>query len=108
MKTIPILAETAEEVLSAALNYDCAGYSLIFDIIGEGQWQFNFGNNRFEKIIWHGNVPLVEKTQFSSFDSYIIGQISKGYVTIKVQSTGKNPSYIKEIHRARGVSIPLK
>ena len=106
MKTIPVLADTAEEVLKSALNYDCAGYSLIFDIVGEGIWQFS--NNRFEKILWRGNLPLIDRVENDSFDSWLLNQISKGYVTIQVQSPGKNPFFIKEIHRARGISIPLK
>lgn len=105
-KPIPVLANTADEVLKSALNYDYTGYSLIFDIVGEGIWQFH--NNSFEKILWHGNIPLIDWVENDLFDSWLLNQISKGYVTIKVQSSGKNPYFSKEIHRARGISTPLK
>lgn len=99
---IPILAETATAVLDAALKYPAAGFQIIFNVIGEGQYFENIG--RFTKIEWRGNIPLNGETQSVQ---WILEQIRRGFVTISVQSSGKNPHYYREIHRARGVEIPI-
>lgn len=103
---IPILAETATEVFHAALDYPTAGYSLVFYVVGEGEWRVN--QDKFEKLKWIGNIPLTERVEGHSFYNWMIGQIKHGFVGIFVQSSGKNPHYKKELHRARGIQIPLE
>lgn len=100
---IPILGKTAQEVLKNALNYETAGFLLKFQIVGEGEWLWSQINNRFEKI----RYPITERIEGSTFDGWLLNQISKGFCSIFVQSPGKNPHYSKEIHRATARQIPL-
>ena len=82
---IPILGNTANEVLKNALNYECAGYLLKFHIVFAGEWQYNRLTNKFEKI----KYPIIERTENDTFDDWLLNQISKGFVSIFVQSPGK-------------------
>lgn len=101
--TIPKLGETAESVLKNALAFDCAGYPLVFNVVMEGEWQFNRQSNKFEK---RGNVrglPIIERTETDSFDGWLLNQISKGFVTIFCG----DKNYSKELHRSTARQIPL-
>lgn len=101
MKAIPRLANSADDVLSAALKYDTGGYLLKFNVIGEGEWQFNRAIQRFEKTGKVGKVPVIAKTEPETFDLWLIGQIAKGFVTI---SCGDSRNYW-ELHRATGTPL---
>lgn len=105
MNNIPSLESSANEVMLNALAYNTAGYILKFRVVCEGEWHFNPNSNKFEKIIWRGNIPLIEKIEPHSFDSWLLSQIKRGFVGIFVESTGRNPHYSKELHRARGIEI---
>ncbi len=98
---IPSLGQTSEEVIKNALNYNTAGFLLKFTIVGEGCFIFNQITNKYEALLWHGNIPL-KLEQKSSFDSYLAAQVKKGFVSIFVDAPGRKPWYSKEIHRATG------
>lgn len=102
---IPSLGNTSDEILKSALNYNCAGFILKFKIVGEGEWHFNPNSNTFERIVWRGNIPLIDKIESGNFDEWLVGQVRKGFVGIFVESTGRNPHYSKELHRARGIPL---
>lgn len=102
-KTIPQLGETARQVLAKAISYDRAGYLLKFRVVGEGDWQFNDSTCKFEKV----RYPIVERVEGDAFDAWLEGQIAKGFVGIYIESPGKRPHYSLELHRARGIAIPL-
>lgn len=102
-KTIPSLGSNANEILKSALEFPCAGYLLKFNVISEGEWQFNPLSCKFEKTKQIGKIPVIERTESQSFDGWLLKQISKGFVTIYIQGN----SYYKELHRARGVEIPI-
>lgn len=104
MKNIPILAENATAVLDAALSYKTAGYAVVFNIVGEEEYRLNV-DKQLDEIIWRENIPLIKKT---INPDRIILDISKGFVTISVQSPGKKPAFYLEIHRARGIKIPVE
>ncbi len=101
---IPILANNATAVLETALKYKTAGFSLVFKIVGGEEYQLA-ADGYLEQIIWRGNLPL---TGERINPDRIIPEISKGFVTISFQSPGRNPHYYKELHRARGVRIPVE
>lgn len=105
MKTIiiPSLASNASDVLKAALDYDCAGYPLTFNVIMEGQWQFNRSTNKFEKCGKVGNIPIIDRVESDFFDGWLLGQISQGFVTI----TCGDRNYSKELHRSTARHIPI-
>lgn len=105
MKTnIPQLANTASEVLRAALAYDCAGYQLVFNVVMEGEWRYNRQTNKFDKLGSVRGVPVIERVECGDFDAWLIGQIARGFVTI---SCGDR-NYFKELHRATARTIPIE
>lgn len=104
---IPSLGSTASEVLAAALNYNTAGYILKFKTVFDGVWHFDSLLGKFVKIKWSGRVPLTERIESDSFDSWLLARISKGEVGIYVESHGYAPRYSKEIHRATGREISI-
>jgi hypothetical protein len=105
-KNIPSLGDTANEVFNKALGYETAGFLLMFNVVSEGVWSFYKSTGSFRKVVWIGNIPTSSEVG-PYFDSWMVNQISKGFVTITVQSPGKNPHFYSEIHRARGVAIPI-
>lgn len=108
MKTeIPSLGQTAQEVLKNALNINTAGYLLKFKVIFEGDWQFNAQTGKFERTQWQGNIPTCSE-ETGAFDDWLLCQISKGYVGIFVESTGRKPFYSKEYHRSTARVIPME
>jgi hypothetical protein len=102
-KNIPSLGDTATEVLKNALNFDCAGYLLNFDVICEGHWQYNRGTNKFEKVKIIGNVPVIDRVEGDYFDEWLMYNLSMGYVTVYVQGS----NYYRELHRATAKRIPI-
>ena len=102
---IPSLGTTATEILRNALNYNCAGFILKFTVVGEGVYYFS-AEHKFKKLHWIGNIPTSEDCS-QTFDNWLLTQISKGFVTIHVDSPGKKPHFSQEIHRATGMPIPL-
>ena len=100
---IPSLGNSAQEVLKSALNFNCAGYLLKFSIVGDGDWQYNRLTNKFEKTKLIGSIPVIDNVEDDNFDEWLLYNISKGYVTVYLQGS----NYYKELHRARGVGIPL-
>lgn len=102
MNQIPSLGSTASEVLKNALAIETAGFLLKFIVVGEGVWQYHAGTNKFRKML--GACYEEEK---DSFDAWLIGEISKGFVGIWLEATGETPWYRKEYHRATGKSLPL-
>jgi len=101
---IPSLGTTASEILTNALNYECAGFILKFTVVGEGVYYFS-ADCKFKKLLWIGDIPTSEDCS-QTFDEWLLKQISKGFVTIHLDSPGKRPFYSKEIHRATGTPIP--
>ena len=104
-KQIPSLGNTAVEVLKNALNFNTAGFLLKFEVLGEGTWYYDIQNKAFKKLVWIDSIPTSEECS-DLFDEWLLEQIRRGFVVISVTSYGKNPHYLKEIHRARGVTIP--
>ncbi len=102
---IPSLGETSDEILRNALAYNTAGFILKFKVVGEGDWHFDSLLNKFVKVVWRGNIPLTGKVESGNFDGWLLQQIKKGFVGIFVESTGRNPHYSKELHRARGIPL---
>lgn len=100
--SIPSLGNSANEVMLNALGYECAGFTLKFKVVGEGEWYFCNLLGEFVKVKWLGNVPVTERVERHTFDSWLLSQIRKGFVGIFVESTGRNPHYSKELHRATG------
>lgn len=104
---IPSLGTTANEILDNALAYPCAGYSLRFEVIGEGVYCFD--RREYYKLIWQGNIPYrIEMTKTAAFENWLLQQIAMGVCAIWVRGTGRNPRENWELHRARGTPIPLQ
>lgn len=79
---IPKLGETATQVLNAAIAYPTSGYMLKFNVVCEGEWQFNRQSNNFEKCGKVRGLPIIERIEPATFEAWLLGQICQGFVTI--------------------------
>lgn len=104
---IPSLGNTVNEILNSIFSIETGGFDLVFYVLDDKMIEFRLSsdpNKPYLETIWQGNIPLEGKRV--SDDTFAFW-LSKGVVGIYLQSKGKNPSYKKEIHRARGTKIPF-
>lgn len=99
-KTIPCLGKTVDEVLNEAFSLNTGGMRLVFN---NGR-EIELTDGEYREIDWRGNTPLIGR---KIPDSQIADEISKGWVSIFVQSHGRNPHYRREFHQATCEKIPL-